>query len=435
MARVSNSSTIRRTPIDEGTTSYNPRDNAVLSPHSDVTFSGNVASATDQLRDRIINSSIYQQAYSLFNRSSVDSIWLQRLRAIPQSVVVGHETWLDQLGLSNKYNDKLQALEAEAYNQIQKLISEYQTYVQELPTTQVQDFADAGINSAITGQGINGASITGEASQRDLSPYQMESANPLESISTIGNLVFSATDGILSAIKTFNQIGLSKRQNFTSLVKELMGLGFRTFPFDSSFKSFDHWWENAGSSEARKLNLGFASSSMLRSQLEYFSSAEASNRLIDYDDDGVDFLSEAGQSLVNSLIDHELDTWKYQFEYKRAKARYDSLYQLSLDPNEMAKYYQDKTKYDSEIVKARSSMESSQASLLKAKLDAIQEWYDKAGTDPQARAILARVLMQINPTEFIMLENYDDSERTALASQYLGLLGSAVGAVSNIPFL
>lgn len=149
----------------------------------------NQAQSTSTLRTNIENSALFRQAYDLFYPLS-DKTWLIRLESIVNSVVGSNSTWLDDIGLSNKYNDKVQSIEAEAYNQIQKLISEYHTYKQELPVTQVQDFADAGINSAITGNGIDGASISGSSSDRDLSPYNMESTNPMESISSIGNLIF-----------------------------------------------------------------------------------------------------------------------------------------------------------------------------------------------------------------------------------------------------
>ena len=155
----------------------------------DVSNDTSQVGTTNNLKSKIESSAIYQQAYKLFSSLS-DKTWLLRLESIVNSVVGPSSTALDDLGLSNKYNDKVQSIEAEAYNQIQKLISEYHTYKQELPVTQVQDFADAGVNSAITGNGIDGASISGKSSDRDMSPYQMESMNPLESLSSIGNLLF-----------------------------------------------------------------------------------------------------------------------------------------------------------------------------------------------------------------------------------------------------
>ena len=375
---------------------------------------------TINLRSKIESSTIYQQAYTLFS-SLNDSTWLLRLESIVNSVVGPAATGLDDLGLSTNYQDKVQAIEAEAYNQIQKLISGYHTYKQELPVTQVQDFADAGINSAITGNGIDGASISGKSSERDMSPYQMESSNPLESISSIGNLIFSASDGILSAIQVFNQIGVnretlkqSSRSSHWTIQKDLMELGFSSFPLSSSVDDFDKWWNTSGAKEAKQLNLGKSAVNKLRSDIQNFSAGEASNRLLNIAEDGSYFLSDVGQSIVNKMVDFEIMTWQKTAEYKKAYAEYMSLYQATLDPVKLANLQMDK--------------ESFQKALLDNQIDS-------AGDDAQARAIIARVLMNVSATESVQLQNFAGFSDAQVLNNYLTPLGTATGAISNLPLL
>ena len=149
------------------------------------------------------NSPAYQEAYSLFSSLS-DQSWMTRLNAIINSNVVGSQTFLDQLGLSNNFVDQLRDNYNHQVTQIQNLIAEYQKYKHELPITTVQQMADAGYNSSITGVGLSGASVNPTTYQS--TPTTTSSVNPLEGISSIANVATSLSGGILSIADTVNSI-------------------------------------------------------------------------------------------------------------------------------------------------------------------------------------------------------------------------------------
>lgn len=111
---------------------------------------------SSSLAEMIINSPTYQQAYELFSGLN-DESWLNELELIPHSFADPSNTGWDELGLSNNYEDAMRQSFQDAMMQIRQLVSNYYAHVQSLPSTQVQQLADAGINAAVTGQGIDGA--------------------------------------------------------------------------------------------------------------------------------------------------------------------------------------------------------------------------------------------------------------------------------------
>ena len=226
-----------------------PIERVVSTNGRDITLPGGDNVYLSDTANKVIQSLPYRQAYELLSGAS-DPVWIQRLEAIPYSVDDANSTFFDDIGLSNKYEDKQNANYQYCMEQIQALVVEYQNWVNSLPKTQVQQFADAGINSAITGQGVTGSEINPQSVTSD--PSSLSSTEPIDMIGTIGSLVFDGSNGILSALQTFNQIGVNKetlrqsaRSSHWNIQKDLMSHGFMTFPKSSSVEDFDTWWSES----------------------------------------------------------------------------------------------------------------------------------------------------------------------------------------------
>lgn len=183
-----------------GTSSGNSRyPNVVTNINDAVAFDGSAASSADAIKDRVKSSSIYRAVFNVFS-AELDKYWLIQLNGIVDSIVGATETFWDDLGFSNASSDKNEAIYNEAINNIQALYNQYQTYKNTLPKTQVQQFADAGINSAITGNGVNGSSLGENPLQTGAASLQ--STNPGEYIAQVANFALSASSGITSTLKS-----------------------------------------------------------------------------------------------------------------------------------------------------------------------------------------------------------------------------------------
>ena len=210
MARISNNNTsstgVPRSSEPTGNTIRNRVDNQ-----------GNVISESHRdsstIRYMIINSDTYKQALELFS-SLNDSSWLNKLLLIPDSFADAEKNILDNvgLGLSTQYHDKQQQSYQDAMLAIRKLVSDYYEHVNSLPITQVQQFADAGINSAITGNGVTGSELSSDIPTQ--APVTV-SPSPVSSLFELGNFIVSATSGFADLAIKFKDLGLrSKRQEF-----------------------------------------------------------------------------------------------------------------------------------------------------------------------------------------------------------------------------
>ena len=180
-------------------TSRNPNPNSSVDIGQSTTFDGSAAASADAIRDRVKASSVYRAVFNVFSAES-DKYWLIQLNGILDSIVGATETFWDDTGFSNASSDKNEAIYNEAISNIQALYNQYQTYKNSLPKTQVQQYADAGINAAITGNGVTGSSLgenplqTGAAS--------LPSTNSGEYIAQVADFALNATNGITSTLKS-----------------------------------------------------------------------------------------------------------------------------------------------------------------------------------------------------------------------------------------
>lgn len=210
---------------------------------------------------QVINSPAYQSAYDVLS-AEPDKSWLQRLEMIPYSVDDPEQTLLDNVGLSTAFQDKQDANYQYCMEQISALMSEYQTWKNTLPVTQVQQMADAGINSAITGANIQGSSIPNVGVSSD--PSRLQSTNVGEYVHNFVDRFLNLSSGVLDWIGKFNEISLNNRRlkydqdsSFADFVSHLSKDGIvlpaEIKSFDDLLNSDDKSWYDNASSRAKRL--------------------------------------------------------------------------------------------------------------------------------------------------------------------------------------
>lgn len=354
--------------------------------------------------DRIKSSQLYIQAYNLFSSSSDYSLFLQRLEGILDSVNSNYKTWFDELGFSNKYQDSL----TEAYNyaieQIQLLLQEFHQWYNSLPSTQVDQFQQAGINAAITGQGVNGSSLNGQTAQRNF----IESTDPLETLNSLSDIALNKIPNVVSTVSSVwksiqdvrlasGQLDLARRQQdfnessfLASTRKSLIEQGFSLGDVQWNSLSDFHSWTQRISSDP-KLSKMFKDSSVgqLFSDLSY-------NGIMSVIGSNPETWTEKSfgktfEEFYNDLGDFQIQTYFDQLAYSAKKAQYDRDY-ISVRNGKTA----------GEIQNMEDEMRRFTASFQKTfhenKLSFIRTWTDriKKSTDPVAKFALTKVLFGDN---------------------------------------
>lgn len=174
-------------------------------------MSRSVRDAGGELAWLILNSVTYKHAESVFSQAD-DPMWMDLLQAIPSSYK-SPDTWIGEITGANIKNET--ALYNKAMSEINQLLRDYQNYITGLPVNQVQQNQDAGINMAVTGQGIE--------SQSSIAPVgadvATEVSNPVDIaaniVSTVGGFV-----GFCSQVfQTFQGAKLAKSALATQSVQ------------------------------------------------------------------------------------------------------------------------------------------------------------------------------------------------------------------------
>lgn len=150
---------------------------------------------TGILQTALEMSTGYQSAMAIF---SVDSKYGPRFIALLQSIISSAS--LPENTISNRKNENNFVT---AYNQlasqITSLLGQYYEFINTLPKEQVEQLADAGLNSAITGAGVTPSVL----SAPDSTPVQgVANTTPEESASA----VFAGISGVLNFAGTFFNI-------------------------------------------------------------------------------------------------------------------------------------------------------------------------------------------------------------------------------------
>lgn len=132
--------------------------------------------------DLILSSSVYGQAYSIFsNDRSYGQPYLQQLKAIPYAHSVRDENFWDSVangfGATSGFETAVQDAYNVAMDEIRALVSQYYAFRNSLPSEQVQQMAEAGVNAALTGEGITPSTMANEGIVSGQQPSQSTYTN------------------------------------------------------------------------------------------------------------------------------------------------------------------------------------------------------------------------------------------------------------------
>lgn len=191
----------------------------------------------------IKSSSLYLEAERILSADrSYGSAYLSMLRMIPYSHKVRDENFWDEVvgffgGTSGYENAVTDAFNA-AMDEIRSLMQDYYSFLSKLPSEQVDQLRDAGINAAITGEGVTPSSMTSPDPSDMVSstPSQSEYRNPslsdgvtsfVEFIGSMANLtsVGVSSKNILGLLDIAEREGYNKQETHDLL---LAGLGVTT---------------------------------------------------------------------------------------------------------------------------------------------------------------------------------------------------------------
>lgn len=190
----------------------------------------------DNMIDQVKQSSIYKYAYQLFASSQDADYWLAQLNAILDGISMPNVGIGDALGFTNKYNDKVDVLYNEVITNIATLVQQFRQYYLSLPTTQVSQLQQAGINSGVTGQGVSSAQL----SERNPSnqSYSIPSENSIETLGGLVGFALSTTSGVLSIMQHFQQISQFNKSYGLSLRAQELSERVQSYNESVAFTEF-----------------------------------------------------------------------------------------------------------------------------------------------------------------------------------------------------
>lgn len=127
--------------------------------------STNLPSSDSTVADLIRASEIYKDAHELFSGDlSYGRPYLLQLEMIPDSYNIRDENFWDNVteffGGTSDYENLIKDSFNAAMDEIRQLVESYYLFKNSLPSEQVRQLAEAGINAAVTGQGITGSEKT-----------------------------------------------------------------------------------------------------------------------------------------------------------------------------------------------------------------------------------------------------------------------------------
>lgn len=131
-----------------------------------VESSSSSSSSKDGVVTNLIkSSSIYIEAEQILsNDKQYGTSYLAMLRMIPYSHEVRDENFWDEFvdffGGTSGYDKAVTDAFNAAMDEIRSLMQDYYSFLSKLPTEQVQQLRDAGINASITGEGVSPSSMT-----------------------------------------------------------------------------------------------------------------------------------------------------------------------------------------------------------------------------------------------------------------------------------
>lgn len=193
----------------------------------------------EEFLNKVRSTQIYQTAYRAFSSDPDSTYWLGQLQSILDSVTLPDNNVFDRWNWSNAYDDKVAKLYNEVISAISQLYANWKQHRNSLPITGVMQDAEAGINSAITGQ-IHGSQLESQRSSMDA--YNLPSGNGLQDFIALGSFALDTVNGLTGVMSSFADVALKfqdldlRRQQF-GLSKDDLALRKRAQDFNET-KSF-----------------------------------------------------------------------------------------------------------------------------------------------------------------------------------------------------
>lgn len=195
---------------------------------------------TSTLARAIRQSELYKQAYEIFSKDPrYGPQFIEQLEMIPSSVTIADKNFWDEtsefFGATSKYEEAFTDAFNTAMDEIRNLVVSYQNFINSLPSTQVEQLADAGINASVTGQGVNSSVLdTSSAVQPNASAsaYSNDALGAgissfvefISSIASVASMGISS-ESILGMLSLAEREGYNKQEVHDML---LAGQGVRT---------------------------------------------------------------------------------------------------------------------------------------------------------------------------------------------------------------
>lgn len=187
--------------------------------------------------DLILSSSVYNQAFSIFfNDKSYGQPYLQQLKTIPYAHSVRDENFWDSVsnafGATSGFDTAVQDAYNVAMDEIRSLLSQYYAFRNSLPSEQVQQMAEAGVNAALTGEGITPSSMTNEGVVSGTQPSQSLYSNDqlsqgvtsfvsfIDSLSQLASVGFSSAN-LMGLLDIAERDALNKQELHDLLLVQL----------------------------------------------------------------------------------------------------------------------------------------------------------------------------------------------------------------------
>ena len=374
---------------------------------------------------QVINSPSYKSAYQVLSHEN-DKSWLQRLEMIPYSVQDASSTFLDDLGLVNNQKDKQSANYQYCLEQISALMAEYQSWKNSLPITQSQQFADAGINSAITGQGINNSEIPNVGVGTD--PSSLQSANVGDFFLNASSFILDSVNGLASVSLGFKQLGYQQDTQYFEFLKYLREEGI-SYKFEGKYprnlsEFFDRTLttdENDPFTFIDAKGDRIASENVIESILHHEKFAPLYLRwkkLLSSDPTHPSYPYLSGDYSIDipigveALTDAEYKSFMTSFERKLLEDK------LSITQLDNTLSLQDKEK---EIKSLQNSIFDLQIKEAKIKFDLIDKLHNSSSLED--KLLLQKILLGFNTTDIQMLSNELSFQNT---EKSLGIVGSII---------
>lgn len=362
-------------------------------------------------------------------------MWLHRLEAIPYSVDDAYQTGLDKIHWSNKYEDKQDANYQYCMEQISALMQEYQTWKNSLPVEQVNQLAQAGINSAVTGQNISGSQIPNVGVNTN--PSALESTNVGDVVLGAANFMLSAVGGFADLASKFAQLGMSRKSYISEINKYAHQNGIR-FEFNDNgemrFRDFRRWSDfkrpfRIIDPKGRSIELTelFNASKVFGSYAPVIAAAFtkdpnfAAEFLDQSFNSGSGEVFEFGNGIqvhesiaLNATVQAQYDLHKLSLDFAAKKSKYEV---------DIAKYGADSAEYKAKTDQYNKDIAGFNKQVEQIKTTLIENLY--ASNHPDDKLLLCKILNGVN---------YSDIEILKVASQFAEA-NASVGLISSlIPF-